>query len=75
MSLQRVASARVVLEVVVVVALAEALIMFVLGWFAPDLPRVQEAALDAVILSMIVGPYLLWRIRTQQIDVERYRGN
>lgn len=80
MSLQRVASARVVLEVVVVVALAEALIMFVLGWFAPDLPRVQEAALDAVILSMIVGPYLLWRIRTQQIDVEHtawraLRGN
>lgn len=71
MGVQRVASSRVVLEAVLVVALVEATIMVMLDKLAPGLPPAQETLLDAVILSLVIGPYLLWRMRTQQLQVEQ----
>jgi len=53
---------RLLLELLVIIAAAEAAVMFILPVVAPDAGENLEAALDAGMLSLIVTPFLLWRV-------------
>lgn len=52
---------RLVVEIIACVAGCEILVMFLLPWLAPHLGEVQEAMLDAFLLSILAGPLITWR--------------
>ena len=52
-----------VLATLIVVALAEGAVMLVLPLLAPEAGYVAEAALDAVLLTIGIGPFVLWMER------------
>ncbi len=54
---------RLCIEIVLTIALAEAAVRLLLPIIAHDLTLWGEAALDAVILSAIAAPVILWRTR------------
>ncbi len=44
-------------------AFAEAVVMLLLPLIAPGVEGLAESVLDAVLLSLLVGPVILWRVR------------
>lgn len=53
--------ARLLVEIVAAVFVAEVAVMFVLPAVAPDLSGTYEALVDAGLLSALAGPVILWR--------------
>lgn len=54
-------SARLVAELLLIVAVCEVVVMFLLPALAPGLTARQDAFLDALVLSVMVAPLLTWR--------------
>ena len=54
---------RLFLEVLFAIAFAEAVVMLLLPVIAPGVEGLAESVLDAVLLSLLVGPVILWRVR------------
>lgn len=54
-------SARLLVELLIIVAGCEVAIMFLLPWLAPGLADWQEAFLDATMLSVMAAPLVVWR--------------
>ncbi len=54
-------SARLVAELLLIVATCEVVVMFILPALAPGLTPWQDAFLDALLLSMMVAPLVTWR--------------
>lgn len=54
-------SARLLVEFLVIVATCEVVVMFVLPLLAPGLSDWQEAFLDAMMLSVLAAPLVVWR--------------
>jgi PAS domain S-box-containing protein len=52
---------RLFAEILVIIALAELGVMFLLPVIAPDIGSVAEAVLDAMLLVVLGGPLILWR--------------
>jgi PAS domain S-box-containing protein len=58
---------RLLFEIIAAIAVAEALVMFVLPVIAPGIEGVAEAVLDAALLALLAGPVIVWRVtRTTQ---------
>ncbi|HBS28704.1 MAG TPA: hypothetical protein DEB06_04465 [Phycisphaerales bacterium] len=55
-------SARIVLELLAIVALGELAVMFILPAILPDAAGGVARALDAVLLSLVATPVILWRL-------------
>ncbi len=55
---------RIFAEILTIIALAEVAVMFILPVIAPRASSVQEAALDAALLSLIASPLIAWRLQT-----------
>jgi PAS domain S-box-containing protein len=54
-------SARLVLELLCIVAACELAVMLLLPWLAPGVHGWQEAVLDATLLAILVAPLVAWR--------------
>lgn len=54
-------SARLVVELLLIVAVCEVVVMFLLPSLAPGLTAWQDALLDALVLSVMAAPLLTWR--------------
>ena len=52
---------RVLVETFAIVAVVEMAIMLLLPYMLPGASGVAAAALDAIALSVIAGPLILWR--------------
>ncbi|MFA6962184.1 MAG: CHASE domain-containing protein [Opitutaceae bacterium] len=52
---------RLFAEILVIIALTELTVMFLLPWIAPGIGVLAEALLDAMILVILGGPLILWR--------------
>ncbi len=56
-------TARLLVEIVAAIALAEATVTFILPVVAPGVAGTPEALLNAAMLSILVGPVIVWRVR------------
>ncbi len=54
---------RLLPEIIACVALTEALVMLALPMLAPGVSELQGALLDTAMLSIVAGPFILWRCR------------
>ncbi len=54
-------SARLVVELLLIVAICEVVVMFLLPSLAPGLTAWQDALLDALVLSVMAAPLVTWR--------------
>lgn len=65
------ARASLFLEVCLVVLGVEGLLMLAIPAFLPELPAVQAALLDTLLLAMVAGPLVYWRV---QAALDRFAG-
>lgn len=54
--------ARIIVEIIAIVAIAEAAVMSVLPAILPEAEGVIEALADALLLSLLAGPMIAWRV-------------
>ena len=66
---------RLLAELIAGVMVAEFAVMFVLPVIAPGVGSYLEAGLDAMLLSLLVAPYMVWRCSAAFAVAERGRGN
>lgn len=55
-------SARIIAEVVAIVALAALVVVVVMDSVAPWLSGIVEAAVDAALVALVAGPLIAWRV-------------
>jgi PAS domain S-box-containing protein len=53
---------RLLVEIVLTIALAEMVVMLVLPYLAPGVSGLRVAIVDAILLSLIAGPVVIWRL-------------
>lgn len=53
---------RLLFEIVSVIVIAETAVMFAMPVVVPGVHGLVEALLDAVLLSVLAGPFILWRM-------------
>ncbi len=67
---------RLLVELLIILVIVEFGIMLVLDGVAADVPPAISGVLDALLLALIAGPLILWRIRQQSArgpDAKRVR--
>ncbi|MBI1191327.1 MAG: PAS domain-containing protein [Tepidisphaera sp.] len=66
---------RALVEIILIIALAELGVMFLLPVIASDVGPWVENSLDAALLSIISGPLILWRVRVHAARTEGQSGS
>lgn len=67
-------SFRLLIELIAIVAFAETGVMFLLPVVAPGVEGTSVAILDALVLSLLIGPLMLWRVLAALGRLERGEG-